>query len=445
MAHELSPSLNPIHGDKSLSVEMPTARSPRPTTGAAGDANPTKNRPISSSLSSTDDRLTFREPAPSLEAYANKKERVASIRHAAERTVTELHCEMYEQEIAQGIRMATSRRGAPLIWFHDNKGRRVPTELRSWYSLLFGYPAFVFSPRNFIDFCSFKWMTWGEGRAQDMKEQIMKEQSNISLVAALVLTVAAAFLLNLITPDDHVSNFPSSMRLLNWIILNAFCLSVLSLFSAVLTSVCLMMAVEEVGTLDNFLVLEEWLGGWIQAPAKFFLYGMVFLCLGVCLWAFAILHIDVVDRYYFCVIFASCCVVGFPFAYFNLNLVSSVWLTIANGEETLQEGQAKSRRVQSITVDELKDELEKYIADAQGVENIDLATFKIRLQVVRLTAPGSGEKVECLIKLGQVTDALAEKLFHEKIHSTVEAALAAAVQSTGAVSDKLPDEDMPPE
>lgn len=49
-----------------------------------------------------------------------------------------------------------------------------------------------------------QWMTWGEGRPEDMKAQVMKEQANISLVAALVLTVAAAFLLNLITPDDHV-------------------------------------------------------------------------------------------------------------------------------------------------------------------------------------------------------------------------------------------------
>ena len=37
------------------------------------------------------------------------------------------------------------------------------------------------------------------------------------------------------------------MRGVNWVILNTLGLSVLSLFAAVLTSVCLMMAVEEVG------------------------------------------------------------------------------------------------------------------------------------------------------------------------------------------------------
>ena len=151
------------------------------------------------------------------------------------------------------------------------------------------------------------------------------------------------------------------------------------------------------------MILEDWLGGWIRTPAKFFLHGMAFLCVGICLWVFAILEIDVEDHYYFYVLVVTCCGVGFPFAYFCLNLVSSTWLTIANGEKTLQEGQAKSRRVQSITVDELKYELEKYVADAQGVENIDLATFKVRLQVMHLTGE-DGNRVEFLIKLGQVRE-----------------------------------------
>lgn len=40
---------------------------------------------------------------------------------------------------------------------------------------------------------------------------------------------------------------------------------------------------------------------------------------------------------------------------------SSVWLTIAKGEPTLEQGQAKASRVQSITVDELCSELDEYI------------------------------------------------------------------------------------
>ena len=131
---------------------------------------------------------------------------------------------------------------------------------------------------------------------------------------------------------------------------------------------------------SNPLPTSMAVGGWIQTPAKFFLYGMAFMCIGICLWVFAILEIDVEDHNYFYVLVVTCCGVGFPGAYFALNLVSSIWLTIANGEKTIEEGHAKSRRVQSITVDELKYELEKYVADAQGVENIDLATFKFSIK-----------------------------------------------------------------
>ena len=51
----------------------------------------------------------------------------------------------------------------------------------------------MLSPLNIFDFVT--------GDPESLREQLVKEQTNIGLVSALVLTVSAAFLLNVITPD----------------------------------------------------------------------------------------------------------------------------------------------------------------------------------------------------------------------------------------------------
>ena len=61
---------------------------------------------------------------------------------------------------------------------------------------------------------------------------------------------------------------------------------------------------------------------------------------------------------------------GPPSSRFVMNIISSVWLTIARGEDSLEKGIAKAGRAQSITVEELRDEMDEYIAAAHGVENL---------------------------------------------------------------------------
>ena len=66
---------------------------------------------------------------------------------------------------------------------------------RTWYSLLFEYPAPLWSPRCIWNLATMQWTTWGIGDPEHMKTQMISEQTNISLLAALLMTVSAAFLL----------------------------------------------------------------------------------------------------------------------------------------------------------------------------------------------------------------------------------------------------------
>ena len=98
-----------------------------------------------------------------------------------------------------------------------------------------------------------------------------------------------------------------------------------------------------------------------------------------------------------------------------LNLTSVVWLTLAEGCGTLEEGRSKHKRTQSIPVDEIERELEKYIDDAQNVENISLGNFKKRLMIVNF--PGEGET---FIHLGIVTNLVVDRVFAKKIQDCVD-------------------------
>lgn len=85
----------------------------------------------------------------------------------------------------------------------------------------------------------FRWTCWGEGKPEDAKEQLISEQTNISLIAALVMTVASAFLLNLITPSEKaVTNFPSADdNDVNWWMVNLFTLAMTGLLISTFLSV----------------------------------------------------------------------------------------------------------------------------------------------------------------------------------------------------------------
>jgi len=384
--------------------------SDNPLHHAAGSGNAKAgNKP---SGQSTDDRLTLREPSTiSDKKHASSRTRIGSVlstETAAQRTITERHCEQHEKERAQKVRMNVSGRLAPLSPIeyvarmcgaaHDPL-HNPPT--RTWRSLFLEYPAPCYSPLNIFNLATMQWTQWGVGNPEHMKAQMLAEQTNISLTSALLLTVAAAFWLNLVTPDgnraegDGDLNFPSKEPSVNWLLINALTLSCINMGASVLMSVLLMMAIEEVGDTENFLILEGWLGSAVLMPVIFTVFGIIFMMIGVLLWVFSLYSAD--DTGYVVGLVLSVIPFGLPVLIWAFYLCSSVWLTIANGEATLEEGIAKSERVQSITVDELRDQLEEYIILAGGVEGIELETFKMRLRVTNV--PGEGEQI---IKLGKV-------------------------------------------
>ena len=107
-----------------------------------------------------------------------------------------------------------------------------------------------------------------------------------------------------------------------------------------------------------------------------------------------------------------------------------VWLTIGRGERSLKAGYQKATRLQSISVDEIREELQKYIDEAVGVENIDLRTFKTRLRIIDPDDEVHGEVGEQVVNLGAVTDRLATKIFRAKVEETVKKTLRTVIKKT---------------
>ena len=132
--------------------------------------------------------------------------------------------------------------------------------------------------------------TWGEGEPQEAKDQLIEEQSSISLVSTLILTVTSNFLVNLLAPAERgVENFPSEKEYINWIMVDSFAISTFALLFATFLSVFLSMALNEVGTSENALVLCRWLGDWATLlPMMNLIIGMGFFIFGAFIWLFAI-------------------------------------------------------------------------------------------------------------------------------------------------------------
>ena len=333
--------------------------------------------------------LSLREPPKEL--LANRQEitntaqrLMASSDSSYQRSVVDEVIVTHEEERAQKILMTISQRLSPMgplaylsyvtgcfkwwaipEWFDTDKptlGGKCGSPRWCWYNLL-GEPCSMLSIRNAWHAFTFQWTGWGVGSPEQQKQQILDEQQNISLIAALVFTVAAQFLLNLMIPSDlGVPNFPSDMGSVNWGMINCFTCASVALLLGTLLSVFLMMAVNEVGTAENAELLQDWLGDWaVLLPILNCLIGIFGLFLGLLMWIYAIFEKDQTstsDAFYWVVV-SGFLLIGGTFTLWYLNLVSTVWRTIARGQESLEAGHAMGRRTQSIAVKELRSELDK--------------------------------------------------------------------------------------
>ena len=273
---------------------------------------------------------------------------------------------------------------------------------------------------------SFKWTTWGQGSPEEERKQVIAEQTNISLVSALVLSVAVTFLGGIFIPDGTgVYNFPLDKLWIDWFIIDCLTLSFFGFLFGAFCSVIILMGVNEVGTAVNVQILHEWVGDWsLLVPVLFFQVAMISFYTGMLLW---VLTIQEMGGYFYTLIGFVGIVVGL-FVFWVLNVVSSVWLTLAHGEETLEKGYAKECSIQSIDVAEISDELDRYIEDCHGIENTNPETFLLRLRVIDPDESTVGEADEDIIKLGQVTETIARDLFKAKLDECVENSLAARTE-----------------
>ena len=204
--------------------------------------------------------------------------------------------------------------------------------------------------------------------------------------------------------------------------INLLSLAVVFYLVGVLLSILTLIATHEVSTPENVEILFQWIGHYTQLlPITHFLLGNVLLLVGCAIWVLGLfLEHDPDDRFKWH--FRGVVVIVFlnvlSFLVFCFDLSASIWLTMANGEETLDAGYIKTLATQQISGAEVRLELENYIKDAGGAENIFLDTFKLRLRVMH------GEEGEEFYELGTVTTRLVERIFFETWDQAFECALA---------------------
>lgn len=270
-----------------------------------------------------------------------------------------------------------------------------------------------------------------------MKDRLVALQENLSLVFAVFLSLTAAILLAMITPENitttpynttiileeqGVTNFPAQNDNWNFITVTTYSLGTLGCLTTTVMAVFMRMAVNEVGDVLNVPILRNWLGWMTRFPILNGLVTFILMVIGFCFWLFSIYDVDEGRpiRYFWLFMFFFLLDAGGSLIYV-FRLCSCVWLTLAQGEESLRKGRSKHSRTQSISADEIEMELDKYIKDA-GLELIELSTFKTRLMIVHPGRTEHGEEDEVFVTLGQVTDRIAEALFDERVNEATEKA-----------------------
>ena len=176
-------------------------------------------------------------------------------------------------------------------------------------------------------------------------------------------------------------------------------------------------------------MLISWIGDqFILLPLVNFMIGNVSLIIGLGYWIYGMYHQHASPQstVYFWILVTvngalTLIAVGWCF-----DLCTSVWLTLAQGEVSLEEGLRRARRSQTISCEELRVELDAYIEEADGIENINLQTFKTRLRTIDPDNTTEGEQDEDLINLGLVTDRVATRIFEAKVKEVVDSRLALA-------------------
>lgn len=153
---------------------------------------------------------------------------------------------------------------------------------------------------------------------------------------------------------------------------------------ATFSSVFLMMAVNEVGKADNVPILLTWIGNASFFPTGMFVISAILMFSGFLTWLYSVfepqnrlLNVNL------WISFAVLLVVGVCVTcWWLLNLVSSIFLSLAHGEKTVQDGRGKYLRTQSISTSEIRKHLERYVKDVVRIENMSLDILKTRLRVI---------------------------------------------------------------
>lgn len=125
--------------------------------------------------------------------------------------------------------------------------------------------------RFMIDLVSGKFLTTGNN-SKNLREQVLAEQQNVSLIAALFLTIAAPALLSLDTsvwPDDSAIEFNLYQLFMN--------ISNSCLIGAVFISVFYLLCIQECSSDEELKRLLNKLGGAMEFPILLLLIGAVSL------------------------------------------------------------------------------------------------------------------------------------------------------------------------
>lgn len=257
------------------------------------------------------------------------------------------------------------------------------------------------------------WLKLGDDDESDVKAQISSEMVNISLISALIFTVAADFFFNVDGFDwdgieERWGEFMA--RVLHDVLLTVSFASCCSTIVSTFACVLIMVVNGEFAGSEEAEVFQRMMGLRLS-------YGFQTLCAGIFLLAFffSLTAVALSDTWW---------AVGLVFAFLLLNGVSLVYVItyavhmLYKIKHAFQTG--KAVQLSAVEVQTYAGQYLALVGSPHQLSAANLASF-IRMQLLRRDDGGDRSARETPVVLSGLSAALIERVVHDKLQEHVDA------------------------
>ena len=146
-------------------------------------------------------------------------------------------------------------------------------------------------------FFSLEWLHFGDARTSDRKATFLFEHSNLSLISALLFTVAGAGFL--ITHEFEEEDMSTRTKILHKLFGFFWCFSTFSSLFGASISLIYLLGANEINTSLQFETFENYMHLWLRVPFALALLGFLFMYIGLVIYLILIFG---KDMYICCII-----------------------------------------------------------------------------------------------------------------------------------------------